>query len=133
MAFPRIGSEFLIGFVISWGGLAGFPGCVSTPTNPTSTVTYGNVKRYLIKGKTNQAEVQKLFGAPSLITKNGEGNEVWTYSRPSAGNLGGYSNGVVLFGANESLASGTASSFDLILTFSMSTVLEDYSMVASPL
>ena len=32
-------------------------------------------------GKTTKAEVVETFGAPNITTRDGDGNEAWTYQR----------------------------------------------------
>ena len=59
-------------------------GCVTTPTPLTdrnSQLTQGNVQLTLHVGTTTKAEVLEKFGSPNVTTRDGEGQEVWTYQR----------------------------------------------------
>ena len=46
-----------------------------------SALTSGNVSMNLAVGKTTQAEVLEKFGAPNIVTMDGQRNEVWSYQR----------------------------------------------------
>jgi hypothetical protein len=60
-------------------------GCVSTGTDSQviskSNLTSGQVSLTLKKDVTKQSEVVEVFGAPNLVTQNGDGEEVWTYQK----------------------------------------------------
>ena len=64
------------------------------PTRPLShergNLTAGVVKTSILKGTTTQAEVMTKFGSPNMVTRNGKGNEVWSYSRMSYEQRSGY-------------------------------------------
>lgn len=97
-----------------------------------SNLTYGTVKKSIVKGKTNQAEVVQLLGSPNIVTKNSKGDEVWTYSKQSYDSeSGGFGGGIILFGGSKAFSSNASSSFDLILTFDNRDVVKDYSVVSS--
>lgn len=49
--------------------------------NTNNTLTHGNVQMNLVVGKTTQADVLEVFGAPNITTIDGTGREVWTYQR----------------------------------------------------
>ena len=46
-----------------------------------SALTSGNVSMNLAVGQTNQAQVLEVFGAPNIVTMDGQRNEVWSYQR----------------------------------------------------
>ena len=106
--------------------------CAAKQTPQKSNLTYGNVKKNVIKGKTTQTEVLQLLGSPNIVTKNTKGQEVWTYTRQSfdakSGSFGG---GIIILGGQKAFSSAATSSFDLIVTFNQNEVVEDYSVVAS--
>jgi outer membrane protein assembly factor BamE (lipoprotein component of BamABCDE complex) len=107
-------------------------GCSASQPKQKSNLTFGNVKKNIVKGKTSQAEVVQLLGSPNIVTKNAKGEEVWTYTRQSYdAESGGFGGGVILFGGNKAFSSASTSSFDLILTFNKADVVEDYSVVSS--
>ena len=59
-------------------------GCVTAPeplTKKNSELTQGMVQMNLEVGKTTKADVVENFGAPNITTRDGDGNEVWTYQR----------------------------------------------------
>ena len=61
-------------------------GCAPMPNvhpKQKSNLTVGIVKTKVIKGETNQSEIMELFGAPNLITKNKNNDEVWNYNKMS--------------------------------------------------
>lgn len=106
--------------------------CAAKQTPQKSNLTFGNVKKNIIKGKTSQAEVVQLLGSPNIVTKNSKGNEVWTYTRQSfdskSGSFGG---GIIILGGQKAFSNASTSSFDLILTFDEKDVVEEYSVVSS--
>ena len=55
-------------------------GCASQ--SATESLTLGTVQASLREG-LSQAEVQAALGAPNIISKDAEGQEVWTYDRVS--------------------------------------------------
>lgn len=59
-------------------------GCATAPTpvdQRNSQLTQGNVQLNLRVGETNKAEVLEKFGAPNITTRDGAGQEVWSYQR----------------------------------------------------
>ncbi len=100
-----------------------------------------NVKKFIKKGVTTQAEILKEFGGPSVSTINSDNSETWSYSS-SKTSIDSESNGFggllgiipgpagVLAGAfSESDSTGISSnSKSLIITFKNSTVT-DYQLV----
>ena len=55
-------------------------GCASNP--PADRVTLGTVQQHIHKGISG-TEVQEALGSPNIISKNSEGQEVWTYDKVS--------------------------------------------------
>lgn len=59
-------------------------GCVPAPvpvTDRNSQLTHGNVQLSIQVGTTTKSQVLETFGAPNITTRDGSGNEVWTYQR----------------------------------------------------
>jgi len=114
------------------GALALLVACSSSPTVQKSNLTFGTVKKSIVKGKTSQADVVQLLGSPNIVTKNSQGDEVWTYSKQSYDSeSGGFGGGIILFGGSKAFSSSASSSFDLILTFDQKDIVKDYSVVSS--
>lgn len=115
------------------GTVVGVSAC-STSSKPVqkSNLSFGAVKKTIVKGKTNQADIVQLLGSPNIVTKNSKGHEIWTYSRQSydseSGSFGG---GLLLIGGNKAFSSSSSASFDLIITFDKQDVVEDYSVISS--
>lgn len=107
--------------------------CSSTTQAPQkSNLTFGNVKKSINKGKTNQSEVLQLLGSPNITTKNKNNQEVWTYSRQSYDSeSGGFGGGLIVFGGNKAFSNQSSNSFDLIITFDKNDIVSDYSVVQS--
>jgi hypothetical protein len=109
-------------------------------TGLNNRLTTGEVKRQIVKGETNQAEIIRIFGSPNLVTKNKQNKEVWSYNKMSyekvdsskSGALFGFT-GQALGAASGSKAVSTSSSksFDLIITFDTNDVVEDYSVISA--
>ncbi len=106
--------------------------CTSLKAPQKSNLTQGIVKTKIEKGVTSQAEILSLIGAPNIITKNRDGDEVWTYSRQSFDSeSGGFAGGLFLFGGSKAFSSASSNSFDLIITFDNKNIVKDYSAVSS--
>jgi outer membrane protein assembly factor BamE (lipoprotein component of BamABCDE complex) len=111
-------------------------GCATFPEDRTPTqksrLTTGSVKKEIIKGKTTQAEVMELFGAPNLVTKNRSNNEVWNYNKMSyTSKTGADGMSLILWGGSRAMSSTTTSSFDLIIEFDENDVVKDYSIISA--
>ena len=114
-------------------GLA-IPGCVPPPqplTERNSALTQGNVQMNLVVGRTTKAQVLEAFGAPNITTRDGSGQEVWTYQKAAqvsqSSNRSGYWT-IILAGQNSS-ASGFESGsrmFTLIIKFDNGDVVTDF-------
>jgi len=124
-------------------------GCATLkPDYPkNSNLTFGMVKKSLIKGQTNQAEILNMFGAPNITTKNKSGEEVWTYDKISvtkediAGGVSIGGGGLGIGGGGASAIGGAAGvsgsssavsskSLTLIITFGGNDIVKDYAVMA---
>jgi len=106
--------------------------CKSMDTTQKSNLTPGVVNTKIQKGVTSQAEIMRLIGAPNIITKNKEGEEVWNYSRQSFdAESGGFGGGLIFFGGAKAFSSSASKTFDLTITFDKNHVVKDYSVVIS--
>ena len=94
-----------------------------------SNLTVGMVKSSVVKGETSQAEILELFGAPNLITKNKNDDEVWNYNKMSFDVGGGAASDVWL--GSRALSTATTSSFDLIIIFDENDKVKDYSIISA--
>ena len=60
-------------------------GCATTQPDSVdqrnSMLTQGNVQLNLKVGQTTKAEVLEKFGSPNITTRDGSGQEVWSYQR----------------------------------------------------
>ena len=113
--------------------LCALSSCVTSSKSPQkSNLTAGVVKTRIHKGVTSQTDIVRLIGSPNIITKNKDGEEVWTYSRQSFDSeSGGFGGGLIFFGGSQAFSSAGSKSFDLIITFNESSVVKDYSVVSS--
>lgn len=98
----------------------------------SSNLTVGTVKTTVIKGVTTQAEILEIFGAPNIVTKNRNNEEVWNYNRMSFRSVTGADGAVVLFwSGSRSMSTATTKSFDLIIIFDENDVVKDYSVISA--
>jgi hypothetical protein len=108
-----------------------------------SNLTFGMVKKNLIKGQTTQSEILSLFGAPNITTKNKSGEEVWTYDKIAVTQedvaagfaiVGGGPVGAGLIGgaagASSSNSSTSSRSITLLITFDEKDIVKDYAVMA---
>lgn len=56
------------------------PIIIKVPVEKKDKLTLGKVQSQIKKGM-NQSEVLEVLGSPNIVTKNSNGNEVWTYDR----------------------------------------------------
>ena len=121
--------------LILFCGLICLSGCFENQQNTPATasnLTVGEVKRQVVKGTTSQNDVLQLFGAPNMVTKDKDGNEVWSYNKMSyQTNTSASSGTLILFGASQAMSSSATKSFDLYITFNSKNVVKDYNMVYS--
>ena len=109
-------------------------GCVTAPeplTKKNSELTQGMVQMNLEVGKTSKAEVVETFGAPNITTRDGDGNEVWTYQRQAQVNQSSSNSGFifVIIAGKSSSASGFESSsrmMTLIIKFDNKDIVADF-------
>lgn len=109
-------------------------GCASYAKKDESntTLTAGRVKMEIVKGKTTQADILKIFGSPNIVTKNRDNDEVWNYNRMSYEALYGSDSGWLIFwGGSRAMSSTTTKSFDLIIIYDNNDVERDYSIISA--
>ena len=121
-----------------------------------SNLTAGMVKKYVKVGKATQADLLTVFGAPNIITRDRDGNEVWTYDRQSMASVseiaawnaggsvtvagaglagstpvGGVASGGGSAGKSSNTGQVSSATFTLMLTFGANDVVKDYRMMAT--
>ncbi len=123
-------SLFVIFSTFSFYSCATFPKEYE-PTQ-SSNLTVGVVKTTIVKGQTTQAEILELFGAPNIVTRNRNNEEVWNYNRMSFRSVTGADGAVVIFwSGSRSMSTATTKSFDLIIIFDQNDVVKDYSVISA--
>jgi outer membrane protein assembly factor BamE (lipoprotein component of BamABCDE complex) len=96
-----------------------------------SALTSGNVSMNLTVGQTNQAQVLEAFGAPNIVTMDGQRNEVWSYQRHATvtqASAGSNYWTIVLVGGGQ-YAEGfqqTQRTITLIIKFDANKVVSDF-------
>lgn len=102
-------------------------GCVSVGNESIADSSADTVSKQLIKGKTTQAEVRKIFGDPIKSSFTSNGNESWEYEfsrmQSKVTNFIPYVNLV------HSGAEGDKKS--LVIFFDRGKVVQDYTMSTS--
>lgn len=118
------------------GGLVALAlaGCATAPApvdQRNSALTQGNVQLNLQVGKTTKAQVLDTFGAPNITTRDGGGQEVWSYQRMATVSQSSSSSSywtILLTGSSRS-ADGFAQSsrtMTLIIKFDAHDVVSDF-------
>ena len=115
-------------------GLA-LPGCGVPPIHPlmerNTALTQGNIQMHLVVDQTTKAEVLETFGAPNITTRDGSGQEVWTYQRAAqvtqSSNRSGYWT-VILAGQSASASGFETGSrmITLIIKLDSNDVVTDF-------
>lgn len=112
----------------------------TTPPPGSSNLTAGMVKSEVREGVTTQAEILGMFGAPNIVTRNSDDQEVWNYNRMSfesteseSGVLAvlwkGWGGGAA--GSRAATSTATTRSFDLILVFDGKDVVRSYKLISA--
>ncbi len=99
--------------------------------NRNSALTQGNVQLNLKVGQSTKAEVLEVFGAPNITTRDGNGQEVWSYQRHATVSQSSSKSGffTILIAGAGSKASGfsqTMRTMTLIIKFSPEDVVTDF-------
>lgn len=96
-----------------------------------SVLTQGNVQMNLVVGQTTKAQVLEVFGAPNITTRDGSGQEVWSYQRhatvsQSSSNADYWT--ILLAGGSRSAAgfAQTSRTMTLIIKFDHNDVVSDF-------
>lgn len=96
-----------------------------------SEMTQGNVQLNVKVGTTTKADVLEVFGAPNITTRDGSGQEVWSYQRHAtvAKSKEKDSFWTILLVGGSSRASGfsqTSRTMTLIIKFNADDVVSDF-------
>lgn len=96
-----------------------------------SALTQGNVQMNLKVGQTNKAQVLEVFGAPNITTRDGSGQEVWSYQRHATVSQSKSSESfwtILLAGGGKSASgfSQTMRTMTLIIKFDANDVVSDF-------
>ncbi|HEU0043643.1 hypothetical protein [Sphingomonas sp.] len=109
-------------------------GCATTPgpvDQRNSQLTQGNVQLNLQVGQTTKADVLEKFGSPNITTRDGSGQEVWSYQRMATVSQASSSSSywtILLTGGSKS-ADGfaqTSRTMTLIIKFDGRDVVSDF-------
>jgi outer membrane protein assembly factor BamE (lipoprotein component of BamABCDE complex) len=108
--------------------------CTMTPApvdNRNSALTQGNVQLNLKVGETKKTEVLEVFGAPNITTRDGSGQEVWTYQRHATVQQSSTQSNfwtILLVGGGSSASgfSQTSRTITLIIKFNDQDVVSDF-------
>ena len=108
-------------------------GCVSNPqpvSDRNSQLTQGNVQMNIQVGRTTKADILENFGAPNVTTRDGSGQEVWTYQRSAQAAQSSSKSGywTILLAGQSGQSSGfesTSRMITLIIKFNSDDVVTD--------
>lgn len=96
-----------------------------------SELTQGNVQLNMRVGQTTKADVLEVFGAPNITTRDGSGQEVWSYQRHATVSKSKEKDSfwTILLVGGSSKASGfsqTSRTMTLIIKFNSDDVVTDF-------
>jgi outer membrane protein assembly factor BamE (lipoprotein component of BamABCDE complex) len=120
--------------IIVLAALAALSGCATTPgpvDQRNSALTQGNVQLNLKVGATTKTEVLEKFGSPNITTRDGAGQEVWSYQRMATVSQSSSSSSywTILLAGESKSADGFAQSsrtMTLIIKFDSKDVVSDF-------
>ena len=109
-------------------------GCATTPgpvDQRNSELTQGNVQLNLQVGSTSKAQVLEKFGSPNITTRDGAGQEVWSYQRMATVSQSSSSSSywtILLAGGGRSADgfSQTSRTMTLIIKFDSRDIVSDF-------
>lgn len=110
-------------------------GCAVNQPGPVdqrnSVLTQGNVQMNLVVGRTTKAQVLEVFGAPNITTRDGSGQEVWSYQRHATvtQSTSNENYWTILFAGGGRSAAGlstTSRTMTLIIKFDSHDVVSDF-------
>jgi outer membrane protein assembly factor BamE (lipoprotein component of BamABCDE complex) len=107
-------------------------GCATNQqTYQKSPLTPGMAKKYIVPGKTHQAEVLSIFGPPDIVTRRW-GKEVWTYDKIShdVSSSSGFLT-ILLAGYGSERRRSANRSMMLIIYFTKDDTVRDYDLHAT--
>lgn len=114
---------------------AGLLGACATTQGPVdqrnSQLTQGNVQLNLQVGRTTKTDVLEKFGSPNITTRDGGGQEVWSYQRMATVSQSSSSSNywtILLAGGSKSADgfSQTSRTMTLIIKFDGKDVVSDF-------
>ncbi|MHA0320335.1 hypothetical protein ACXY7D_18795 [Sphingomonas melonis] len=121
--------------IVSVVALATLSACATTTPGPVdqrnSQLTQGNVQLNLQVGSTTKAQVLEKFGSPNITTRDGAGQEVWSYQRMATVSQSSSSSSywtIFLTGQSKSADGFSQSSrtMTLIIKFDKNDVVSDF-------
>jgi hypothetical protein len=100
--------------------------CAANKPDDSNNLTLGTVQSKIFKGQS-QSSVMDVLGSPNIVTKDSQGQEVWTYDRISKENEA-QSEGFwfFLFGKSSSASSSSSKSLTVLITFDDNKNVLDY-------
>jgi outer membrane protein assembly factor BamE (lipoprotein component of BamABCDE complex) len=112
-------------------------GCASASDAQTvlegknSPLTQGNVQLNVKVGETRKSDVLEAFGAPNITTRDGSGQEVWSYQRHATVSQSKEKSSfwTILLAGGSSTASGLSQSMrtmTLIIKFGSDDIVTDF-------
>lgn len=120
--------------VVTLAAFAALAGCATAPApvdQRNSALTQGNVQLNLQVGKTTKADVLEKFGSPNITTRDGAGQEVWSYQRMATVSQSSSSSSfwtILLAGSGKDAEGFSQSSrtMTLIIKFDSNDVVSDF-------
>ena len=114
----------------------GASGAFAAPEASGNPLTPGNVSLHLRVGQTTQEQVLEVFGAPNIVTQDGQSREVWSYQRHATVTKGSDSGAyfdilVAGAGRSKSSLSETQRTMTLIIKFGPDHIVSDFNSRSS--
>jgi len=111
--------------------LSGCMNKIQPLSDRNSSLTQGNVQLNVKVGTTTKSDVLENFGSPNITTRDGSGQEVWTYQRSAQVSQSSSESGywTILIVGEQGRSSGFESSsrmITLIIKFDNNDVVSDF-------
>ena len=118
-----------IALLASFGGISAQ--AQTTLEGRNSNLTQGSVQLNLKVGETTKTNVLEVFGAPNITTRDGSGQEVWSYQRHATVSQSKEKSSfwTILLAGGSTKASGfsqTMRTMTLIIKFDKNDVVSDF-------
>ncbi len=118
-------------FALALASVSGIASAQTSLDGRNGALTQGNVQLNMKVGETSKSNVLEVFGSPNITTRDGSGQEVWSYQRHATVSQSKEKNSfwtILLFGSSTKTSglSQTMRTMTLIIKFDKNDIVSDF-------